>query len=518
MTESLIVGYAPGSWRVIATANGVVMVDAAVASTTVAALWTSLAQEIDLHRVLDALTAGTGGRLAALPSFAVVLREDGATRVAVRGALLASATGGAGAVELSGEGVTTWNERLVTAGTVRISALDAERPSFDLAVRDGVVLADSIHVRWVETGETAGDALPTSGAVVASEPALEASESAPAAVVPDASGSGDASRDAPASVPPSAPVAAPVATPAPTTPAIGQPWIAPSARSAPAPEPAPAAQATPAQPAVGEPWVAPAVGQPWVARPVAAKPEAQDRTSVPDPAPAEAVADPAPVAEPAPIADPLPVIAEAPVAPPILVPPVTPWLVDAAAPLVPSAPVAAAGSPADDVLGDTRVTPPDGVLREPDQPERPGDHDGATISVAEARALRGDRGDTTPPPLAPPRAPAPGRIRLSTGEVVALDRTVVIGRRPRSTRVTGTDLPRLVPVDSPLHDISRSHLELRVEGDAIIATDLQTTNGTMLLRRATAPTRLHPGEPTVVVPGDVLDLGDGVRVAIEELA
>ena len=72
-------------------------------------------------------------------------------------------------------------------------------------------------------------------------------------------------------------------------------------------------------------------------------------------------------------------------------------------------------------------------------------------------------------------------------------------------------------VDSPQQDISRSHVELRVEGDSILATDLHTTNGTTLLRSGVDPMRLHPGEGTVVVPGDVIDLGDGITVAIEEL-
>jgi hypothetical protein len=148
-----------------------------------------------------------------------------------------------------------------------------------------------------------------------------------------------------------------------------------------------------------------------------------------------------------------------------------------------------------------------------------GDHDGATISVAEARRLRETGGALDDPgPLAPPRLPAPGRLRLSTGQVLRLDRTVVIGRRPRATRVSGTDLPHLVAVDSPQQDISRSHLELRVEGDSIVATDLRTTNGTTLLRTGSDPVRLHPGEASVVVPGDVLDLGDGITVTIEDLA
>jgi pSer/pThr/pTyr-binding forkhead associated (FHA) protein len=107
---------------------------------------------------------------------------------------------------------------------------------------------------------------------------------------------------------------------------------------------------------------------------------------------------------------------------------------------------------------------------------------------------------------------------VSTGQVLSLDRTVVIGRRPRSTRVSGTDLPHLVAVDSPQQDISRSHVELRAEGDSIVAIDLHTTNGTTLRRSGVDPMRLHPGEPTVVVPGDVIDLGDDITVVIESLA
>ena len=162
------------------------------------------------------------------------------------------------------------------------------------------------------------------------------------------------------------------------------------------------------------------------------------------------------------------------------------------------------------------------VIRGREQPVVPpiaGDHDGATISLAQARALRGGEAPTSSvPPLAAPRPRSPGRLRVSNGQVVALDRTVVIGRRPRSTRVSGTDLPHLVAVDSPQQDISRSHVEVRVEGDSIVATDLRTTNGTTLRRAGSDPVRLHPGEGTVVVPGDVLDLGDGITVAVEEMS
>lgn len=152
--------------------------------------------------------------------------------------------------------------------------------------------------------------------------------------------------------------------------------------------------------------------------------------------------------------------------------------------------------------------------------DRDGDHDGATISVAEARALRRDV------PTAEPEAPTAvlpvvsggaGRVRVSTGQIVTLDRTVIVGRRPRSTRASGADLPHLVAVESPQQDISRSHLEIRPEGDTVVVIDLRTTNGSTLLRPGADPLRLHPGEQTLVLSGDVVDLGDGVTVTFEDL-
>ena len=48
--------------------------------------------------------------------------------------------------------------------------------------------------------------------------------------------------------------------------------------------------------------------------------------------------------------------------------------------------------------------------------------------------------------------------------------------------------------------------------------DLHTTNGSTLLRPGADPVRLHPGEHTLVLTGDVVDLGDGITVAFEGLA
>lgn len=149
-----------------------------------------------------------------------------------------------------------------------------------------------------------------------------------------------------------------------------------------------------------------------------------------------------------------------------------------------------------------------------------GDHDGATITAAEASRLRHAQPSPEPSEDAP-TAVLPvtrvGRILLSTGQEVSLDRTVIIGRRPRSTRASGADLPHLVAVESPQQDISRNHLEIRPEGDAVVVIDLHTTNGSTLLRPGNEPVRLHPGEQTLVLTGDSIDLGDGVTVTFQEL-
>ncbi|GEK79787.1 FHA domain-containing protein [Agrococcus baldri] len=113
------------------------------------------------------------------------------------------------------------------------------------------------------------------------------------------------------------------------------------------------------------------------------------------------------------------------------------------------------------------------------------------------------------------RRPEVAVVVLPTGERVPLGRGVVIGRRPRSRRVEDGRVPRLVTVESPSEDISRSHLELRVEDWNLVAIDLSSTNGTLLLQEGAVPQRLRPEASTILQLGDRLDLGDGVVVAIE---
>lgn len=108
-------------------------------------------------------------------------------------------------------------------------------------------------------------------------------------------------------------------------------------------------------------------------------------------------------------------------------------------------------------------------------------------------------------------------LRPTTGEPVEVDRTVLIGRSPTASRVAATDIPKLLTVPSPSHDISRTHLQVTVEGGVVRATDLNSTNGTALIRPETSTQELLPaGEPVEIRPGCVLSLGDGVELHVEQ--
>jgi len=110
--------------------------------------------------------------------------------------------------------------------------------------------------------------------------------------------------------------------------------------------------------------------------------------------------------------------------------------------------------------------------------------------------------------------PVIASLRSPDGSVVELDRAVLIGRAPSET-ASDADLPRLMTVASPGHDISRTHLQVSPDGWEIVVTDLHSTNGTMWVSPGTGRQLLPPGTPTPVPIGTSLELGDGVTVVIE---
>jgi hypothetical protein len=106
-------------------------------------------------------------------------------------------------------------------------------------------------------------------------------------------------------------------------------------------------------------------------------------------------------------------------------------------------------------------------------------------------------------------------LRVSDGTSAELDRPILIGRAPSTDR-SDNRAPRLMTVPSPNHDISRAHLEVAPDGWQILVTDLNSTNGTVLVRPGGGDRQqLTPGEPVPVQVGSVIELGDGVSVLID---
>ncbi|HEX6757017.1 MAG TPA: FHA domain-containing protein [Propionibacteriaceae bacterium] len=106
-------------------------------------------------------------------------------------------------------------------------------------------------------------------------------------------------------------------------------------------------------------------------------------------------------------------------------------------------------------------------------------------------------------------------LRVSDGSSAELDRPVLIGRAPSRDRQSSR-AHRLLTVPSPNHDISRTHLEVAPEDWQIVVTDLNSTNGTILVRPGAGDRQqLAPGDPVHVQLGSVMELGDGVSVLID---
>ncbi|MDF9717699.1 FHA domain-containing protein [Nocardioides sp. ChNu-153] len=186
--------------------------------------------------------------------------------------------------------------------------------------------------------------------------------------------------------------------------------------------------------------------------------------------------------------------------------------------------------------GDPGLRGATSLRRSPRPPAAPGDHDGATVhrgadahfhpSTAETvLGVRCVAGHATPPtsttcrwcgaPVpesAPQRLPRPalGVLRLPTGELVPLDRGVLLGRRPVAP--PGGDWPHLVHLPGDSTYLSRTHLQVQLDGWHVLVRDLSSRGGTTRYVPGRPGERLRPGEDYLLEPGHVLDLADVYEV------
>jgi hypothetical protein len=126
-------------------------------------------------------------------------------------------------------------------------------------------------------------------------------------------------------------------------------------------------------------------------------------------------------------------------------------------------------------------------------------------------------GGSSPPqePFTMPRPPL-GVLRLSTGDVVTLDRSVLLGRAPRlGDGLAAHDRPHVVKVPSPERDVSRNHVEVILEGWHVLIRDLGTTNGTTVTLPGESPMRLRANDQQVLEPGSFVSMADEVSFSFE---
>ena len=181
------------------------------------------------------------------------------------------------------------------------------------------------------------------------------------------------------------------------------------------------------------------------------------------------------------------------------------------------------------------------TIRPPSAPAttaEPDDHDGATSrrpahlaqsTTPTVLAVSCPLGHLTPPispqcrvchqrvaPQEPRRVDRPslGGLRLPTGEVVPLDRGVILGRKPAPAEGS-TDWPHLVHLPSDHSFVSRRHLQIELDGWDVVARDLDSRGGTTIALPGRDPVRMRPGDAYVLEPGTLLDMAHVYSVRYE---
>ena len=500
--------YTQGDWYGVVSPAGVALLPPDVPGEALERIWADLRAGKGLAAILDGLVGSFGTSLSGLPHFAALVPDGVAgVRVAMRGAVEARLwTADGETVVVSGDGVTTWSERAINSVTTAEVLLVGGMGGAELPVLDGIVRASSLKLVGLD-----GSTQP--------EPAKSAPE--PARSLPD-----------PVLPAPTASFREPVEEPGPTASLPGVVEEPEPIASFPdlAEEPEPTASLTesgeePVSTAsfpelVEEPVPTTSLTEPLgVTAPASSaetligtdEPNEYDRllfgetvlSSVEAAAVRDEEADGATSSQwpAAPAASALGQGAQLPPPPPPLANPA-----QFSPPPPPPSGSMIAGVPG---FGGTPATP---------APVPLGDHDGETVSIDQLHAMLASRGGT-PVPATTPAARIRHATLLIPGQApLTLDRGAIVGTRPKFTRVQAGFAPHLVTVSSPSSEISRSHVEIRVEGTTLLAVDLNSTNGTMLLRRGVDPVRLQPGEPSILVPGDRVDLGDGIVLDFEGMA
>ena len=545
--------WAEGSWTAAVAPHGVLLLPPELPEDLVTDLWKELrSSRGSLTAILDHLVMGAGGHLSSIPDFALVVTASDGVRMAVRGGV---------GLEIDGEsvdagGVATWRE-IFLPGSPKV-ILRAPEPTGSVLrpVVDAILTASAVFPGDVpdapdpdEPSDSAGEQGPSTSSFYTPPDTTSAPTTGSASSAGSAgSANGPAAPAAPSPASPETPVApsfSPVspAAPSPASPAAPSPAApSPSSFSPAAPSPL-----SPETPLLEEDT---AVDGSEVVELTEADelPAARSYDIDVDDVPvdgsqavdlADADNDVVPADEPddaaghGPLAVPGTAIYDAEPGED-LDPEATQagdhdgWtlaslpddLVDELGPLVSGQPEASSYAP--EPSTDTPVSLAV-AIRQPEYPAAgrqalsvlcPEGHANPTNYVR-CRAC----GAALSQPARLISCPPLGRLRLPSGQAVTLDRSILVGRQPSTTDVPQLEgqSPTLVTVPSPGQHVSRNHVLIELDEWSVLARNLSAGNGTVLRRDGAAPQKLPYTEPMVLRNGDVLDLGDGQSLVLEDL-
>jgi FHA domain len=506
------VSYVPGEWTAIAGDRCWALIDAAPDSATVREIWQRIEDDAGLYTLMAGLLCmGLGD----VPGFALLATRDGGSHLICRGHGSATVIADGTSERVAGTGLLTWREHAVAPSVACVVLGDSPvGTDLQLPASTGVFLAQSVTIALA----VASNRRPEAAAVNSQHRAVpeisaQATEtSARAAVTPAASVSD---------------VGATLTYP------VADDWI-------PDDDAGSAARVGASQEGSDTGPVEEA-GYDFLFGATQAR-------TVEDAAIRPAADDDLPLQLPA-------VPSQEPQAAPVLQAEPRGRPARPAAIKEPGAPVASGGlidavpwalGPDELSPGGTPAPPARPLLSLPDSAAGPEDDNGATVRRENvlglsSRAVPSDRiGPTvhallcpsshaSPPssslcrvcgvplpqqdPVTVPR-PVLGALRLSTGDVITLDRGVVMGRNPR-TDFDGEERPHIVKVPSGDGEISRTHLQVSLDGWHVLVTDLKSTNGTLVALPGRDPERLRPGEPFPIQPGTVVTLADDIYFRYE---
>jgi hypothetical protein len=108
--------------------------------------------------------------------------------------------------------------------------------------------------------------------------------------------------------------------------------------------------------------------------------------------------------------------------------------------------------------------------------------------------------------VTPAGPPSGWLLSFDTGERVAVDGLVLVGRRPEGRG--GETVRRLVALPSQDMSLSKTHAQVAPADDgALVVMDRGSTNGSVLIRQGVSRP-LSGGKPATLLEGDVVRFGD----------